>query len=185
MIMTAKRERNLGATDEWLVIGVVGAPFGLQGETKVGLKTDFPERFQAGSEVFIRLPRVAAAEPKKLAAVRWHKGTPLVRFEGCLTRSDAERLRGSEVLLPSTERMKLESGRYYIQDLTGMDVWLENGRSLGKIDEVLQYAANDVYVVGTILIPAIKDVVLDVDIGNRRMTIRPMPGLLPEEPDEG
>ena len=113
----------------------------------------------------------------KVRAHRPHKGVELISFEGILGIEEAERLVGMELYVDSARLPELEPGEYYQQDLLGMEVLTEAGESLGRIKEVIVTGANDVYQVrgpgGEALIPALKEVVISVDIENNTMVVRP------------
>lgn len=172
----------------WVTIGVVVRPFGRYGELKVRPETSFPERFAVGTRLFVWLPREHSTErPKRtqppreclIVSVRWHQDFVLLGLEGIQTIEQAEGLRGAWLLIPSEERMPLPEDEYYISDLIGMKVYTEAGEYLGRLREVIQTGAHDLYRVGSLLIPAIKQVVLQVDLPNQRMTVRLPPGLEP------
>ena len=142
------------------------------------LETDFPERFK-------RLKRVYLGEkvtPFVLEGSRLHKGNALLKLGGCDDRDAAEKLRGQLVQIPIEEAMPLGDDEYYVYQIVDLDVWTAEGEYLGRISEVLFTGANDVYVVqgekGEILIPAVEDVVLEVDLDGGRLTVQLMEGLI-------
>ncbi len=161
----------------WFVIGVVVGPFGIKGEAKVEPLTDFPERFKNGLRCWGG-KRQETSTPMEIDAIRWHKGQALVKFKGVETVDDVERLRGFDLFLPDTERMELEEGAYYDDDLIGISVYTDAGVLLGTLDNIIHSGANDVYEVGRFLIPAVKEIVTEVNLETGRMTIHPIPGLL-------
>lgn len=162
-----------------ILIGKVIGPFGIRGEVKILVLTDFPERFERGREIVLNLDN--ERRKAKIESSRPHAGVMLVKLEGVDTRDDAEQLRNAEIVIDRSEVAKLEEGRFYVFDIIGLKVVTEDGRELGTINEVLQGGANDVYCTDTgLCIPALKDVVVKVDIENGVMVIRPMPGLLPD-----
>ncbi len=167
-------------SDSQILIGKVVAPFGIRGEVKLLVLTDFPDRFDKGVELKIKSPRCEIVR-KRIVAVRSHSDGLIVKFEDINDRNAAEDLRNAEVIIDKDELAKLEEGRFYIFDIIGLKVIIEDGREQGVVTEVLQSAANDVYVTSTgLCIPALKDVVEKIDLENRVMIIRPVPGLLPE-----
>lgn len=162
----------------YLVVGRIVAPWGVRGEVKVALETDFPERFK-------RLTRVYLGEKTTcfvLEGSRLHKRYVLLKLEGCDDRKAAEKLRGQFVQIPIEEAMPLGEDEYYVYQIVGLDVWTIAGEHLGKVSQVLFTGANDVYVVqeekGEILIPAIEDVVLEVDLASGRLIVELMEGLI-------
>ena len=167
-----------GSEPRYLVVGRIVAPWGVRGEVKVALETDFPERFK-------RLKRVYLGEkvtPFVLEGSRLHKGNALLKLGGCDDRDAAEKLRGQLVHIPIEEAMPLGEDEYYVYQIVDLDVWTAEGEYLGRISEVLFTGANDVYVVqgekGEILIPAVEDVVLEVDLDGGRLTVELMEGLI-------
>jgi len=162
-----------------IVIGRVVGPFGIRGELKVVVTTDFPERFQAGGEVSLNLPK--GRRTRRIERSRPHKGGIILKLEGVETRSDAEELRDIDIIIDENQLRELEAGRFYVFDVIGLKVVTEDGREQGAVTEVL-HGPNDVYVTSTgLCIPALKDVVAKIDIEGGLMLIRAVPGLLPEE----
>ncbi len=162
-----------------ILIGKVIGPFGIRGEVKILVLTDFPERFEKGREIVLNLDN--KRRKAKIENSRPHAGVILVKLEGVDTRNDAELLRNAEIVIDRSELAELEEGRFYVFDIIGLKVVTEDGRELGKVNEILQGGANDVYCTDTgLCIPALKDVVIKVDIKNGVMVIRPVPGLLPD-----
>ncbi len=173
---------------EWsLTVGEIVAPFGLQGEMKVRLETDFPDRFKRLKQICARplggTPRLFDVESTRL-----HKGQILLRLKGVDVIEDAEKLRNHFVQVRASDAVRLPADEFYIHDLLGCEVVLESGRVLGPLQNVLRGGANDIYVIGEgkdeILLPAIKDVVRSVDTQARRIVVSPTPGLLPGEAEE-
>jgi len=168
-------------TDRDILIGKVVGPFGIRGEVKVLVLTDFPERFDVGRKIALitttderRVIRIKAGRP--------HGGGLLLKLEGVESRNDAEALRGAHIAIDRDELGELQEGSFYVFDIIGLKVVTDDGREFGEVTEVLQGGANDAYCTSTgLCIPALKDVVVKVDIPGRVMVIRPMPGLLPGE----
>jgi len=158
----------------------VAGPFGIRGEVKVVALTDFPDRFQAGQEIILALEK--GRRSHKIERSRPHRGGIIVKLAGVETRSDAEELRDIDIIIDEEHLRELEPGRFYVFDIVGLKVVTDDGREQGTVTEVLQGGANDVYVTSTgLCIPALKDVVADVDITRGVMVIRAVPGLLPGE----
>lgn len=174
------------STQDWITIGTVAAPHGVHGELRVKIETDFPERFtetdqltflppaaRGGREQEEERPRAYAVE-----AARPHRGMFLLTLAGVASREDADRLRGHRVVVRRDEVKPLPEGTWYIFELEGLDVYTTQGVWLGVLTEVLQPGANDVYVVKRdgreTLLPAIKQVIVGVDLERRRMTVNPL-----------
>jgi len=179
---------------KWVGIGLVTAPHGVHGEVRVRVDTDFPERFEEAktltlllaSEPGDRAPRTASERAAlqsrafDVEGIRSHKRMLLLKLKGVDDRDAAEKLRNAEIVIRPDQVKPLPEGSWYIFDLEGLEVFDEEGRRLGVLDEVLQSAANDVYVVKgerEILIPAIKDVIREVDVAGGRMTVKLLEGL--------
>lgn len=164
-----------------IVIGKIIAPLGTRGEVKAIVLTDFPERFKAGAELSLRLPE-GDVRKVKLESARVHREGFALKIEGVEVRDDAEELRSAEFTIDESELVELPSDRFYLFDLIGLHVVTDDGREFGEVTEVLQGGANDVYITNTgLCIPALKTVVAKIDVGEKRMTIHPVPGLLPED----
>jgi len=169
----------------YLAIGRIIAPHGIRGEVKVEVMTDFPERFKPGLRAFLGVGgEDLAAKPVKIVAARPHKGGFLVKLDVIPDRNAAELVRDRYLLIPEAEAMPLGDHENYLHDLMGLQVETTDGRLLGELKEVLFTGANDVYVVsgpdGEVLLPAIRDVVLQVDLPARRMVVALPEGLLAE-----
>jgi 16S rRNA processing protein RimM len=162
----------------YLVIGRVARPWGTQGELKVEIMTDFPDRFALLRKVYLG-PK---AVPFTLEGFRLHKGSALLKLEGCHDRAAVEKLRGQLVQIPIEEAMPLEEDEYYEHQIVGLTVWTTGGECLGTVDEIIFTGSNDVYVVRgegrEILIPAIENVVLEVNLAKRRLIVEMMEGLI-------
>lgn len=171
---------------EWVGVGEVLTTHGVQGELKVLPLTDDPSRWEELTRVFGRTAEVTLE--LHVENVRYFKQFVIVKFREIADLSTAESLRGSRLWIPKSERKTLPPDRFYTDDLLQMDVFDDAGRLLGKIEQVMVTGANDVFVVKDegereILLPALKSVVLQVDLAGKRMTVRIPPGLL--EDDEG
>jgi 16S rRNA processing protein RimM len=167
----------------YLAVGKVVGVHGLRGELKVELHTDFPERFDAGSPLALG----EELEVVNIESARPHKGQLLVKCREIEGRDDAEKCRGLWFFVPETDAV-LEAGAHWIHDIIGLTAVTEAGLQLGRITDVLATGANDVYVIRTesdvnqqgreLLIPALADVVVNVDLTQGVMTVRLPDGLL-------
>lgn len=165
-------------TERDIVIGKVVAPLGIRGEMKVSVLTDFPERFNAGSELVMRL-KDGDRSNVVVESSREQKGGIVLKLRGIDTRDDSEAIRGAEFIIDESELAELENGEYFVFDIIGLKVLTDDGRELGEVTEVLQGGANDVYVTSSgVCIPALKDIVLKIDLARGEMLIHPVPGLL-------
>jgi 16S rRNA processing protein RimM len=179
------RDRNVGSAGQdgsaeprFLVVGHVRAPHGVHGDLRVQILTDFPERFSPDAEIWLGLP----PERHIVQRVRMEQDQALITLAGLNDRDSVERFRGTAVLIPREQAMPLPEDTYYIHDIVGLEVWTDAGERLGTVSEVMELPANDVYVVdspqGEILLPAIADVVLSIDLPAGRMTVHLLPGLV-------
>jgi 16S rRNA processing protein RimM len=157
-------------------VGRVARAHGLRGELRVAAFTPVAPNLRAGRQVTLGgiAARIVAARPANEA---W-----IVSFDVVRNRTTAERFRGQLIEVPDGEVVRDAEDSYFIHELIGLRVVTAEGEELGRISEVLQPGANDVYVVqgerGEILVPAIADVVSRIDLPVGVMVITPMPGLL-------
>ncbi|RJP52162.1 MAG: 16S rRNA processing protein RimM [Anaerolineaceae bacterium] len=163
----------------YLAIGFLRRPHGVKGEIIMDLHTDFPERIEAGRKVYIG----EEYETATLASVRAHGKGVLVKIQGFDTPESAGRFRNQWMYAKSNEVPPLPEGQYYKYELIGLDIVDDQGNALGKIAEILETGANDVYVARDeagreILLPAIPSVVLEVDMTARVMKVHLLEGLI-------
>lgn len=174
-----RREREQSSSDErrFLAVGRVVAPRGVRGELKVRPETEDPERFALLDEVLLGEQR----QPFAVRGVRFFGGLVLLQLEGVASRDEAEVWRDAIVWIPQEQGLALQEGQYYYHQIEGLTVVTVEGEVLGRVIEVLPTGANDVYVVRgdrqEILLPAIRDVILQVDLGAGRMVVRLLEGL--------
>lgn len=166
-----------------VVVGKVTKAHGLRGEVVVLVFSDNPDRFEPGSSMFFedgREVRVRASRP--------NGGRLLVAFEGVGDRSAAEALRGRTLVVPRSSLPDLPEGEYWPHELEGCVVVTESGRTLGAIADVIANRANDLWVAvdesgEETLVPAIHEVIVDVDVKAGRVLVRDIPGLTaPDDP---
>lgn len=162
----------------YIAIGHIAAVFGVKGEVKVTLATDFPERFQGLETVYLG----PEARPVRLLGSRPHQGNVLLRLEGYDDRTAAEALQGQWIQVPYADILPLGEGEHYVFQLIGLRVRTTDGRDLGVIDEILSTPANEVFVVrgeaGEVLVPYINDVIAEERLDAGEIIVHPLPGLL-------
>ena len=152
--------------EDYFVIGDVVNTQGIKGEVRVIPCTDDESRFELLDSVFLE-----------------QRGKMTEYYiENVDDMTTAEKLKGATVKIPPEDALPLEEGEYYIRDLYDMNVVTDEGEDLGFIKDILFTGANDVYVVKPekgkdILIPAIKECILDVDVENKKMTVKLLKGL--------
>jgi 16S rRNA processing protein RimM len=157
----------------FLAIGFLRRPHGLKGEILMDVLTDFPERLGAGKEVYIS----EAHKSYRIAHVRKHDQKLLISLEGVADRDQAGTLRNQPVYIRQDALPALEEGAFYFHELFGLAVIDEQGELLGTLEEILETGANDVYLVRSaegqeILLPAIDNVILNIDRASRVMHVR-------------
>lgn len=171
----------------YVTVGIIVNTHGLRGEVRVLSRTERPKlRFSVNSVLQVRKPQGTPNRTLQVVESRQHKQFWLLKFDGISTIEEAELLKGMELCVSVDELPQLEEGSYYIHELIGLNVVTDVGQSLGRIKEVLTPGANDVYVVvpdkgKDILIPAIKDCVLNVDLDSGVMLVHLLPGLAEED----
>ncbi len=163
-----------------LEIGKIVNTHGLRGEVKIVPWTNTPDVFEDIEYVYVKNLR----EEKKLLIknVKYQKNNIIVKFEGLDDISQAELLKNAVVTTDREQLGELNDGEYYIADLVGCEAVSEDGEVYGKLTDVLPTGSNDVYVVKRegkrdLLIPVIEDVVLDVDIDNKKIVVHLLDGL--------
>ncbi|MEG6566001.1 ribosome maturation factor RimM [Thermoanaerobacterium saccharolyticum] len=165
--------------DDYLSVGKITSAYGVNGEVKVYPLTDHLDRFYDLDYVYI------FDDEKKvqyqIESVRFIKNLVLIKFYEVNDRNEAEKLKDKFIKITMDDAIELEEDEYFIKDLIDMKVYTDDKRELGVLKNVLKTGANDVYVVKTeerdILIPAIKDVIKDVDINGKKMTVHLLEGL--------
>lgn len=167
----------------FLAVGQVVGAHGVQGELRVEILSDDPQRFARLERVFLG-PDDENPVACHIESSRLHGGRVLLKLEGYDDRTAAEGLRQTMVFVPIEEAIPLEEGEYFEHQIVGLEVWTTGGELLGEVVDILYSPANEVYVVRRpgerreILIPAIADVVQDVDLDAGRLTIELLEGLL-------
>lgn len=164
-----------------LKIGVLTSPHGVRGEMKVYPTTDDPERFRCLDKVTVL--KNGLGREMKIEGVRFFKKMVILKLSGISDRNTAEEYRSCDLLIPREDAVELEEGRYFVGDLIGMKVSTEDDENFGQLYDIMETGANDVYVIktakyGDILLPAIRECVLDVDVEKGRMKIHLLPGLI-------
>lgn len=163
-----------------LQVGVITSTHGVRGEVKVFPTTDDPARFK-------KLKQVILDDGKQqidleIASVKFFKNMVILKFKGIDNINDVEKYRRATLLVTRENAVPLAENEYFIADLIGLSAVSDEGEELGTITDVLQTGANDVYVVTTpqkeeILVPAIRECILEVDLDARRMQLHLLPGL--------
>jgi 16S rRNA processing protein RimM len=161
---------------ERLIIGQIVGVFGVRGELKVQIETDFPERFKTLKRVFID------AEEWEVEQGRLHNELALIKLKGIDTPERAQALGHQVIEVALGDAALLPTGKYFWYQIIGLRVETTNSEALGNVTEVLRTGANDVYVVTAsegkeILLPAIPQVVKHIDVEHGKMIVELMEGL--------
>ncbi|MDA0770185.1 MAG: ribosome maturation factor RimM [Chloroflexi bacterium] len=160
-----------------VVVGHIRGGWGIKGEIKVELLSDAPTRFADNSVVHLK------GKPVKVEHSRRSKGILLVKLASVRDRTTADSLRGQLLTVPEADAEPLPNGAYYYFQIMEMPVQTADGEKLGRIVEIIETGANDVYVVRLegrrdILVPALEDVILSVDLEGDGMTVQLPEGLV-------
>jgi len=165
-----------------VVIGEIVRPHGLRGELRISPLTDDVGRFGRVTECVVWDATHDTRERRRITAARPHGSGVLVSLAGCESPEDAAALVGRLLAIPEEAALPLPPGRFYPWQLEGCQVVDERGSDIGSVAGIEQSAAHDLWVVRARsrehLIPAVPDIVLEVDLAGRRVVIRPPPGLL-------
>lgn len=166
---------------KYLEIGQIVNTFGIKGMVKVKPFTDNIERFSNLEKIYIK--NKSGQNEYKIQEVKYHKNMVLVKFEGIENPEQADLLRNSYLIVDRETEEPLEAGRYYIVDMIGLDVFTDDNEYLGKLEDIYNTGSNDIYVVKNelgkqVLLPAIEDVIKNIDMDNKKVIVHLIPGLV-------
>lgn len=179
--MDKEKLTNAGSSDKnepaYALIGRLQKTHGVKGEIAMRVITQFPERIRTGKKVYLGDDH----QEISIVSLRWKNDLMLIRFEGIETPEVARQLTNKEVFSPIKKMPKLPEGEFYYHELIGLQVW-EGDEFLGEIMEILETGANDVYLIQAegqpeLLIPAIPDVIKEIDLEAKRMSVELLEGL--------
>lgn len=167
--------------DDILQVGIISSTHGVHGEVKVFPTTDDVKRFKKLKEVILDTGREHII--LEITQVKYFKQMVILKFKDYDNINDIEKYKGCSLYVTRENAVKLRKDEYFIADLIDIDIFDENDEQIGVLSDVLETAANDVYVITMnngkeLLLPAIKECILEVDIAERRMKIHIMEGLL-------
>lgn len=158
-------------TNDPLAVARVMGVRGLDGDLRVMALTDVPDRLTVGAFVLVE----GESAPRRITEVGASRHGSILRLDGVTDRATAAALIGRHLSAPDAPG-ELPAGTYWWHELEGLDVVDPDGRALGRLEEVFRAGANEVYrVVGPeaeLLVPALRSVVLEIDLSHGRMTIR-------------
>ena len=165
---------------DFVAIGKVQKPRGIEGEVSFYPLTDFPERFDALTKVVVEKPD-GSRSTLGVEGVRSYGKRMAIKFRGIRTPEAVDRYRGSLLLIPRDQVHPLPEDTFYVFQVVGLRVETEDGEVLGQVKDVLSLPANDVYVVDRegkeVLLPAVRDV-MQVDLEGGRVVVRGVEDLL-------
>lgn len=167
--------------EKQLQVGVISSTHGVRGEVKVFPTTDDVTRFRQLKKVYLDTGREML--PLEIQNVKFFKQFAILKFKGIDNINDIEKYRGKSLMIDREDAVDLDEDEYFIADMIGMKVCTEDGSEFGTLKDVMETGANDVYIIdsleyGEVLIPAIRECILDVDMDEERMTIHLMEGLV-------
>ena len=167
--------------EEFLQVGVISSTHGVRGEVKVFPTTSDKERFRDLKSVTLDTGKERIS--LEIQQVKFFKQMAILKFRGIDSINDIERYKGKSLWVPREEALPLGEDEDYSADLIGMEVSLEDDTYFGRLKDVIETGANDVYAVETaegreVLIPAIKECILQVDVQAGKMRIHLMKGLV-------
>ncbi|MBE5868577.1 MAG: 16S rRNA processing protein RimM [Lachnospiraceae bacterium] len=167
--------------EEFLQVGAITSTHGIRGEVKVFPTTDDAKRFKRLKDVILNTGKEKIT--LEIEGVKFFKQFVILKFKGIDNINDVEKYKGKNLYVTRNNAVRLRKDEYFVADLIGLEVWKEDGLRLGTLTDVLSTGANDVYEVQMedgkkVLLPAIKECILEVDIEGGRMTIHLMDGLL-------
>ena len=164
-----------------LRVGVITTTHGVRGEVKVFPTTDDPQRFKKLKKVILDTGKEQL--DLDVQSVKFFKNLVILKFKQFDNINDVEKYKNADLLVTRENAVKLQPGEYFIVDLIGLQGVSDEGENLGELTDVIQTGANDVYVVTMsdgkeVLMPAIKECILSVDMENGQMKVHVMDGLL-------
>ena len=166
---------------KYLEIGQIVNTFGIKGMVKVKPFTDNIKRFDELKNVYIKTKE--SIKEYQIEEIKYHKNMVLLKLKKIENIDEANLLRNSYILIDKEKEKPLEEGTYYIVDLLGLEVYTDEGIILGKVKDIFNTGSNDIYVVEDenkkeILLPAIKDVIKNIDLEGKKITVHLIKGLL-------
>ncbi len=167
--------------EQLLQVGIISSTHGVRGEVKVFPTTDDVKRFKKLKEVLVDTGKEKLT--LQIESVKFFKQFAILKFKGYDNIDDIIKYKGKSLLVTRENAVKLNKDEYFIADLIGLTVTNEDGSFEGVLKDVIETGANDVYIINStdgkeVLIPAIKECILDVDIEGGQMQVHLMEGLL-------
>ncbi len=166
---------------DWINIGFIRRPHGLRGYVRVEALSDAPGRYEELDRIEVELVD-GRRETLKIENSRADGNNYLMKFLGINTAETAERLRSAYIQVPEEDVAALPKDAYYVYEIEGCTVVTEDGELVGKVREVMSMPAHDVFVLdssqGEVMIPMVKDLVVEIKPEDSKIVVRPIPGLI-------
>ncbi len=167
--------------EKYLEIGQIVNTFGIKGQVKIVPFTDDITRFDELKEIYVE--KKNELKLFQIEQVNYKKNMVILKLKGIETVEEAEKLRNCYLKIDRKDAKKLPKDTYFIVDLLGLDVYTDEGKLLGKVDDIYNAGSSDIYVVKDelgkqILLPAIKDVLKEVDLENKKIIVHLIKGLV-------
>lgn len=167
--------------EDLLQVGIIASTHGVRGEVKVYPTTDDPRRFRRLKEVVLDTGKEKMN--LEIEGVKFFKQFVILKFKGLDNINNIEKYRQKSLYVTRKNAVRLQRDEYFIADLIGLKVQDEDGKELGTVKDVIETGANDVYEVEmadgkSLLLPAIKQCILNVDVENGTMQVHVLEGLL-------
>lgn len=167
--------------EQLLQVGIISSTHGVRGEVKVFPTTDDVKRFKKLKEVLLDTGKEQLA--LQIEGVKFFKQFAILKFKSYDNIDDIIKFKGKSLFVTRENAVKLKKDEYFIADLIGMQVENEDGTFTGTLKDVIETGANDVYAVLTkegkeVLIPAIKDCILSIDLERNEIKVHLLDGLL-------
>jgi len=167
--------------EQLLQVGVISSTHGVRGEVKVYPTTDDVRRFKKLKSVILDTGRGYLT--LEIESVKFFKQFVILKFKDIDNINDIEKYKGKSLLVDRANAVRLRKNEYFIADMIGLKVFTEDGEEFGTMKDVLETGANDVYIIdslkhGEVLIPAIKQCILNVNIEEGTMTVHLLEGLI-------
>lgn len=167
--------------EKLLQVGVITSTHGIRGEVKVFPTTDDPKRFKKLKQVILDTGK--EKRDLEVESVKFFKQFVILKFKGIDNINEVERYKRCPLLVTRDHAVPLQEDEYFIADMIGMQVVTEDGAVFGTLKDVIETGANDVYIIkssehGEVLVPAIKECILDINIEEQKMQIHLMDGLV-------
>jgi len=166
--------------DNYLEIGIITRFQGNKGEVRIKATTDIPERFLDLD--FVYLKRGKELKELEIEYIRFHKQFVIIKFFAVNSIDEAEKLKNYQILIDKSEKYLLPEDNFYVSDLIDCEVYLESGRYLGTLIDVVDTSGTDIFLVQgqnkKYMLPASREMILEIDLENKKIIVDPIPGIL-------